>query len=83
MRSRDGVPTAEHSGDRLEGTEGFLLIFREGDVPGRPLEKWPVEVGDIRRMGRRNGTQRWQETFAVPEKPSYDCLVPPAPTAAS
>lgn len=82
---RLGDPKVTYSGDQVlaEGTPGFLLVLRNGDVPGSVLEKRPVIVAlNDRPQRQTGGATRRTVTFAEADEPAY-CVVPPADGAGS
>lgn len=63
-----------------KGTEGYVLLFRKGDVPASDsLDVFPVNVGSRGpEWSAGNDPARFQVRFSITAKPSLDVTIPAA-----
>jgi len=63
----------------VKGTEGFLVFFPYGDVPGARAEVWPaISTGVSDQWTMANEAAKFQVSFAITDAPEQDAVVPAA-----
>lgn len=73
---------ADRAGDDIRallavGTVGNVVVFHGGDVPGRLMDVWPVEVAALSQPTTIIGDPaQVVASFAVPADPVLDVVVP-------
>ncbi|MEU1736459.1 hypothetical protein [Streptosporangium sp. NPDC020145] len=72
---------ADPSGDDARtlmsrGTEGNVVRFGGGDVPGRKMDVFPVEVGAVSKPFEMDAVPVCQFQFAITAEPAEDVTVP-------
>jgi hypothetical protein len=62
------------------GTTGFIGIMHGGDVPGSPMDVWPVRVSSLGKTVSTEGTEvaNIVVSFAIPEEPAESVAIPAA-----
>jgi hypothetical protein len=61
----------------VKGTEGFLVFFPYGDVPGLRAEVWPaISTGCNDQWTMANEAAKFQAAFAITDAPVQESVVP-------
>lgn len=58
------------------GTEGNVVRFGGGDIPGRKMDVFPVEVGAVSKPFEMDAIPVCQFQFAITDEPAEDVTVP-------
>lgn len=62
-----------------ENTIGFMCFAYKGDVAGRPMQVWKVQVGGNNEMPDLGNTaHKFRIQFAALDEPNKNSVVPPA-----
>ena len=61
-----------------EDTPGVMVYMPYGDVPGQRCEAWPVVSGGVNDQIDMNSFAAFQVSFATPEPPEQNAVVPAA-----
>lgn len=73
---------ADRAGDDIrsllaKGSEGYIVVLHGGDVPGRLMDVWPVEVAALSQAPTiGNDPAQVVAEFAVPAEPALGVTVP-------